>query len=175
MIAAAVYGTGALPAAAEMQFDEGRWRLELSGASGLYSGSENRRDDHLVTATAEYEFPVTKRTTLGLRLLPLFIYDQKESGEDTVWGAGAGLAFRVYQHANKQRGLFAEASANAIGHKNKFSANSSNLNFLESLGVGYQFKNNWHLSLRWQHISNASISSKNAGANSIALSAGISF
>lgn len=160
-------------AGADIKFDQGRWRLELSGSAGIHSGSTDRGGDILATGSLEYEFPASKRTTLGLRLLPLFMYAQDD--DDNVLGAGFGLAGRIYQHAEEYRGWFGELELSALGHDDKFEGNSANLNFLTGVGVGYKFKSNWHAALRYEHISNAGLGENNAGANTVGLAVGFTF
>lgn len=179
-------------AAAELQFDEGHWRLELSAGLGIHSGSQDRTGDVLVTGTVEYEFPATQRTTLGLRLLPLLVYVQDDSNRrdwldweewdeprigdgDTVFGAGAGLSYRIYTQKQTYRGLFFEVSGVALGHVNKINGNDSNFNFLTGGGVGYKFKNDFHTILKYEHISSAGIGSPNRGVNTVGLGFGYSF
>ncbi|HNR31226.1 MAG TPA: acyloxyacyl hydrolase [Candidatus Hydrogenedentes bacterium] len=157
----------------DVKFDEGRWRLELSGARGIHSGSTDREGDTLVTGSVEYEFPASARTTLGLRLLPLFIYDQDDY--ETVVGGGFGLSGRLYQHAAEYRGWFGELGVSALAHDGKIRRNSSNVNFLTGVGVGYQFKSNWHATLRYEHLSNAGLGDHNAGVNTVGLAFGFTF
>lgn len=160
-------------ASADIQFDQGRWRLELSGSAGIHSGSTDRQGNVLATGSLEYEFPASKRTTLGLRLLPLFLYAQDD--DDNVFGAGFGLTGRIYQHAEEYRGWFGELELSALGHDEKIEGNSANLNFLTGVGIGYKFKSNWHAALRYEHISNAGLGEHNAGANAVGLAVGFTF
>ncbi|MCC6144253.1 MAG: acyloxyacyl hydrolase, partial [Candidatus Hydrogenedentes bacterium] len=153
-----------LPAAADLQFDEGRWRLELSGGTGIHSGQRDRTGDQLYEVNIEYEFPATQHMTLGLRLYPSFVY----AGPDTVWGAGAGLSAKLYQKPD-YHGLFVEAFGNGIGHTPRFEGNSSSFNFLIGAGLGYRFQNDWHVTLKYEHISNASIGDRNQGINTVGL------
>ena len=168
-------------ASAEMNFAEGKWRLELSGLTGIHSGSADRGGDWTTTGAVEYEFPATSRVTLGLRVLPLFLYDSDGDDEkhgdnsDTVWGGGVGLAGRVYTKAEEYRGFFAEGTANALGHDGKIEGNSANLNFLLSVGAGYQWKCGLNAAVRYEHISNAGLGQENAGANSVGLALGYRF
>ena len=53
--------------------------------------------------------------------------------------------------------------------------NSSNVNFLIGLGLGYKFKSNWHTVLKYEHVSNSSLGERNAGANSLGFGFGYSF
>jgi len=165
------------PATAELglRFDEGMWRLEVSGAKGLYSGRRSRQNDTQFVAELEYEVPASPRATLGLRLLPLLVYDQNDRNHDTIWGAGAGIGLRYYLQRDTYRGLYGEADGAIIGHSGKIDGNSGSFNFLVGFGVGYQFNNNWHTAIKWRHISNASTASRNAGANTIGLAIGYRF
>lgn len=174
-----------MPVEAESQFAAGHWRLELSGLAGLNTGGNDCSNDFLTTGTVEYEFPVSGRCTLGLRLMPLFLYTQDLPESDvfsplryddsTVIGGGGGLALRLYQVKSEYRGLFVEAQANALGHEGRLNKNSSNLNFLTGLGVGYKFENAWHALVKFEHISNADLGDENSGANLLGVGIGYSF
>lgn len=153
----------------------GLWRLELSGGPGMPVGNRDRDDDYLVKGTVEYEIPKTPHLSLGLRLLPFFVYDQNQDDEDTVYGAGAGVGGRMYSVASEYRGLFAELNAHVIGHENRFAGNSSNLNFLTGIGVGYKCTQGWHTVLKWEHISNANLSEHNSGVDVVTLGVGYTF
>jgi len=174
---------------AKPRIKEGQWRIELSGGGGLDAGSRDRSGDVQITGTLDWEFPATKRTTLALRLLPLFVYtqDNEDRGffeemfsdepedDDTVYGGGLGFAYRIYQKKEEYRGVFFELHGFALGHINRFEGNGSNFNFLTGIGAGYQFRKDWHLILKAQHISNASLDSDNDGANSVSLGVGYRF
>ncbi|MBX3178927.1 MAG: acyloxyacyl hydrolase [Candidatus Hydrogenedentes bacterium] len=178
-------------AQAGLDFDAGRWRLELNNDFGVHQGSRDRSGDYSLNVVAEYEVPATSRTTLGLRLLPLFVYTQDEHRDrdlfqrwfgdndhedgDTVWGGGIGLSGRIYQVKDEYRGWFAEAGITALVHAGKFNGNNSNLNFLSNIGVGYAFKSDWHVQVHYQHISNASLGSHNSGANALGIGVGFKF
>lgn len=164
----------AAAAPAELQWSEGSWRLELSGGAGLSTGSD-RTGDWLLKGTVEYEVPATSHLTLGLRMIPLFIYDQEWRDADTVWGAGVGLGGRLYFSGAEYKGLFTELNVHVIGHDNYIVGNSSNINFLTGFGLGYKFASNWHAALRWEHISNANLASHNAGSDMITLGIGYTF
>jgi hypothetical protein len=155
-------------------FKEGRWRVEVSGALGYDSGKRDRQGDSVITGNIEYEWPVYARCTLGLRAYPLFVYNQDDS-DPTVWGGGVGVVGRIYQKKDERRGFFVEGGVAVLGHDEHIRGNSSSINFLPEAGVGYQFKNDWHVTLQVQHISNAHLASDNAGANSVGLAVGFSF
>jgi hypothetical protein len=160
------------PATADLRFDEGHWRLELNGGWGVHQGGKDRSGDFKSYVVAEYEFPATQRLTLGLRLTPLFYYEQDT---DNVVGAGVGLSTRLYAKKQEYRGLFGELRVDALGHHNRIEANSSNLNFQLGVGLGYQLKTDWYFVLNYEHISNASIGDRNAGANTLGLGIGYRF
>jgi len=189
-LAAAALILGGEPASAELRLDEGMWRVELNSDFGVHQGSRDRSGDFSVNGIVEYEIPATSRATLGLRLMPLFVYNQDEEKDyrvfrsvfkdegydgDTVWGGGVGVAGRIYQVKDEYRGWYGEASVTALVHSNEFVGNSSNLNFITGLGVGYQFKADWHVQMHYQHISNASLGSDNSGANALGLGIGYRF
>ncbi len=178
------------PAHAGLDFEEGMWRLELNSDFGVHQGSKDRSGDFGVIGFVDYEVPATSRATLGLRLMPLFVYTQdeeqdhhrfrdwfhdKDNNDDTVWGAGLGLVGRIYQVKDEYRGWYGEVGVTALVHDNEFAGNNSNLNFLSTFGVGYQFKSDWHVQAHYQHISNASLGSRNSGANTLGIGIGYRF
>ena len=191
VLAAAVLAFFSTPAGAGVNFEEGMWRLELNNDFGVHQGSQDRSGDYSVNGIVEYEIPATPRTTLGLRLMPLFVYTQDDEDHDyryfkrafhdddddggTVWGGGFGIGGRIYQVKSEYRGWFAEVGVTALLHSNEFNGNNSNLNFISGLGVGYQFKSDWHVQVHYQHISNASLGSRNSGANSLGVGLGYRF
>lgn len=160
--------------AGDIKWEEGRWRLELTGYKGLHQGSRDRTDDWSATGTVEYESPLWKCATLSLRLHPLFYYDDDEAGDD-IWGVGFGPALRLYSKAEERRGWFIEGGVSALFHSNRFDGNGSNVNFASELGVGYKFKSDWHVAAKWRHISNASLDEDNAGANAVGIGFGFTF
>ena len=155
-------------------FNDGRWRTEVGVSTGFHSGNRSRTGDMLVTGNVEYEWPVFARCSLGLRAYPLFLYRQNDPS-DTLWGGGIGTVGRVYQNAGERNGWFGEAGAGVIWHTNHIEGNSATMDFLLETGVGYQFRNNWHVTLQASHLSNAGLSDNNAGANSLGLAVGFTF
>lgn len=173
-----------------LEFSEGRWRLELSGGPALEEGGRDREGDYFVSGTVDYEIPATPHTTLSLRGMPLFVYEQDEVSydsikellrkhesphEDTVIGAGFGLAGRVYQKADVYEGFFAEMEVLALGHAGKIEGDDSNIDFLTGVGVGYQFNSHWEALVRFEHISNAGLAAPNSGVNALRLGVGYRF
>jgi len=179
----------AAPANAGIDLEEGMWRVELNNDFGVHQGSQDRSGDYSINGIVEYEVPATPRTTLGLRLMPLFVYTQDvendyhcfsrifhdDEDDSTVWGGGLGIGGRVYSVKDEYRGWFGEIGVTALLHSNEFNGNNSNINFISGLGVGYQFKSDWHVQLHYQHISNASLGSENSGANSLGVGFGYRF
>ncbi len=166
-----------------LRLDEGHWRLELSGMHALNTSGLDRSGDYAVIGAVEYEVPAGKRAALGLRLLPLFVYDQgrgrcegsrRHSG-NTLLGGGLGVTGRLYQHAEERRGFFLEGNASVLFHDNLMTGNGSNVNFMTGLGVGYQCKDGWHLSLLFEHVSNAGLDRDNDGAEILGLGFGYRF
>lgn len=155
-------------------FNDGRWRNEVGVSTGFHSGRRSRTGDMLVKGNVEYEWPVFARCSLGLRAYPLFLYHQNDPN-DTLWGGGIGTVGRVYQNAGERSGWFGEAGAGVIWHTNHIEGNSATMDFLLETGVGYQFKNNWHVTLQASHLSNAGLSDDNAGANSLGVAVGFTF
>ncbi|MCL4218721.1 MAG: acyloxyacyl hydrolase [Candidatus Hydrogenedentes bacterium] len=172
----------ALPAQADnwinQSFDDGWWRAEFQAAGGAYSGETSRGGDYYVAASIEYEWPVFARCTLGLRFYPLFLFHEEEDedyGAGTIYGGAFGIAGRMYRNPEERRGWFAEAGVALLLHSDKFEGNGGNLNFLNEIGVGYKWRNDWHLSVKWEHISNGGTSRPNSGVNTFALAVGKSF
>ncbi len=161
-------------AAGALDWKSANWRLELMGWNGLDTGDGDRSEDWGSTDTVEYEVPLGSHFAFGLRAAPLFYYDQ-DNNDDDMWGVGFGPTLRLYSKADEQRGFFGELGLTALYHSEKFTGNGSDLNFVSELGVGYKFKREWHIALKWRHISNAGIDEDNSGANAIGLGLGYSF
>ena len=189
---------------AESGFQDGRWRLQISGQMGVQSGGVEREGDILGLTTVEYEFPVTGHIAVGLKLHPFFAYTQDADGiddlfeggfvdrvkeidfddfdldpekgtDDTVWGAGFGLGTRIYQVKDEQRGLFLDLGVNALFHDGEFNGNNSNINFMSGVGLGYQFKFGLNTIVHLDHISNAGLGDENSGANVVGIGVGFRF
>ncbi len=157
-------------AARPLDIEQGRWRIELQGADVLHSKKTDREGDYFVSGSVEYEIPVRIHLTLSVRAYPLFIYPEPEP----IYGVAAGIAFRWYPRED-HKGFYAEAGVAPLWTSRYFNENSSRINFLDELGVGYRFEKDWHLSVKYQHISNAGLGSDNAGVNAISLGIGYTF
>ena len=155
------------------RFFDGHWRAELSGATDFPLGPTGNTGDILTFLSIEYEFPITPYGTFGLRGVPLLYYGQR--GQDNVIGMGLGITARFYHVKNEYRGFFLEGEGHLLVHAERFERNDSSVNFLTGLGAGYKFKNDWHVVLKYEHISNAGLSGENAGTDTFGLGVGRSF
>jgi hypothetical protein len=156
-----------------IEVDTGRWRLELQGVDVVHSSKTDREDDYFVSGSIEYEMETSlPHLNFGVRAYPLFAYQAK----DDIFGVAAGITFRYYQHADTRDGFYAEAGSGPIWLSHHLEGNSTRVNFLNELGVGYKFSHApWSLSLKYQHISNAGTGSDNAGVNGISLGVAYTF
>ena len=77
--------------------------------------------------------------------------------------------------AAPRRGWFGEIGVSVLVHTERFDGNSSKLNFMSDGGVGYKFKNDWHVSAQWRHISNSGLGDKNSGVNGLGIAIGYTF
>jgi hypothetical protein len=164
--------------AGKILIKDGHWRLELQGMIGTNGGKGDHADDMYVVGQVEYEVPAFRRSAFGLKIIPLFLFDQddQDTGEkDTIVGGGIGVAYRIYQHAESRDGFYLEGSISVLFHSPRFEDNTGDINFLSEVGLGYKFENAWHVAVKWEHISNGSTSRKNAGVNSVGLGVGKTF
>jgi hypothetical protein len=155
-------------------FAEGTWRLDLTAMAGLDTGSVDRGGDVLVAGTAAYEVAVAPHATLQLRAMPLFGYFESSRDEghaEDLLGGGVGLGALLFLR-DTYDGWYAEACVTCVWHTGEIEGDSSSFDFLSELGVGYQFENDWHVTLKWAHLSNAGFGDDNSGANTIGLSFG---
>lgn len=191
---------GALMARAEGAFSEGHWRLEVSAQSGLNVGNFDRSGDVMALTTVEYEIPLSGHVTAGLKLHPVFTYEQDEldlddlfeadlvdavrklefdfahdAGGDSVWGAGFGAGVRIYQVKTEHRGLFLDLGLSALFHEGRLNRGSSNIDFMSGVGVGYQFNFGLNAKVNFSHVSNAGLGDENAGSNLLGLGLGFRF
>ena len=160
--------------AKRIRWRDGLWRTELSTFAGVRSGGRSRTDDINLNGTLEYEMPTGKRSTAGVRIHPLFLYEEKRT-DRTIWGGAVGPMIRIYRKNHDRRGLFGEMGGSVLWHSNEIRGNTSRVNFLFETGVGYKFDTKWHLSAKVRHFSNAGIDSRNSGANAIGLAVGYTF
>lgn len=164
------------------EWQQANWRLELNALTGVDSGRRDRVGDVTGAIVFDYEMPfaseavVLDRSTLSFRLRPFMYYHQDNYDDDEhIFAAGAGLAYRIYQHKDTKSGFFAEAAIELLGQTAKFEGNSGAFNFLDQFGVGYQSEKRWFATLRFQHASNAGLASDNAGVNTVGVAAGFRF
>ncbi|GEM_PF-1297097 len=148
-------------------------RLEISPSFRV--GHEGKDTDGiLLSSSFDIGKELSPRTTLSLRLLPVFGYIQ-EGNIDNLIGLGVGGALRIYFRHNQEKGFFTEIHEVILLHENKFEGNTSNINFYSSIGLGYQFCSHWDMLLKFGHISNANIKEENEGINILGLGIGYSF
>jgi len=159
----------------QTKWEDGRLRFEGQAWSGIRSGGRSRTDDYGVAATVEKEFALGHKLSAGLRAIPLFFVSESDGldGSD-ILGAGLGISIRYY-FEEVQDGLFVEFFESVIGQFDTFRGNSGRMNFMTEIGVGYEFENDWHIALKWRHISNAGFANRNAGVNAIGIGIGFSF
>lgn len=148
-------------------------RLEM-GSSFRIAHDSNDADGVLISSTVDIGKELSPRTTLSLRLLPVFGYIQEGNIEDII-GFGAGGALRIYFKKNQEKGFFTELHEVVCLNENKFEGNDSNINFYSAIGIGYQFCPNWDMLLRFGHISNANIKDDNEGTNLLGFGVGYTF
>ncbi len=179
LMGANLFGWSGPAGAQAFHFEQARWRLELQGVGGSYSGKVDRDGDYYFTGSVEYECPAYQRSTFGLRLYPLLVYreDQGEHGEEhTIFGTALGVTHRIYQYAEDREGLFLELSSSVLWQSREFEGNNARLNFLSEVGIGYRFPESpWHGALKWSHISNAGTCRSNAAVNGLVCAVGYSF
>lgn len=153
----------------------GRLRLELSGFSGTNTASEPRSGDVSIMGSIEYEGALTKRLTIGPRFIPVFHYNPNIPDAPDISGAALGAELRFYSKRGKYRGFFGEAGSAVLATSKKFDKNTATVNFIVEFGAGYAFKNGWHVTLKFRHLSNAFLSFENSGADAVGLALGYRF
>ena len=163
------------------EWQEAGWRLELSALTGLDSGRRDRVGDVTGSIVLDYEMPFASdaalldRSTLSFRLRPFMSYYQDDGDDENIFAAGAGLAYRIYQHKETKSGFFVEGAIELLGQTGKFEGNSGSFNFLDQIGIGYQSEKRWFATIRFQHASNGGLASDNSGVNTVGVAAGLRF
>ncbi len=175
----------------DIQWEDGRYRLELQGWTATRSGRRGRTGDYGTAGTIEREFVFGSKTSIGLRAIPLFfvreddhdtfedfdgdgLYEHRLYEGNDIVGAGVGIAIHHY-FRDIQDGWYFEFYESFFAQSEKFQGNSGNFNFMSEIGIGYEFENDWHIAAKWRHMSNAGIADKNAGINSVGIGIGFSF
>lgn len=157
----------------DLNWEDGRLRIEGQGWTGTRSGRRSRTNDWSVVATVEKEFDLGHQLTVGLRAIPLFYYDEHRTDTE-IWAAGGGVSLRYYTQ-EAMDGWFVEYYESLLGQSGEFRGNSGIFNFMSEIGVGYEFDNNWHVTAKWRHLSNAGLALRNSGVNGIGIAVGFSF
>lgn len=160
-----------------LSMKDGRWRIEIQGMVGTNIGKGDHSDDVYSVLEIEYEMPFAQRWAFGIKAIPAFVMDQNspQDGDSTIFGAGLGAGFRVYQHKESRHGLFFEAGTVVLLHNPKFEDNGGSVNFFNEFGLGYKWRSDWHVTAKWEHISNASTHDENAGVNAWGVAIGRTF
>lgn len=159
---------------ADLDWNDGQNRLELHGMAGTKRGGKSRSGDVTLMGSVEREFPLYKKLSVGLRAIPVFVYDEDAHEGHTIFGAGGGISVRYYLD-EYGKGWFAEGQESIIVHSEKFLGNSTLINFMSELGGGYEFDNDWFVFARWHHISNGGMGRRNAGINGVGVGFGLRF
>lgn len=158
------------------QFHDGEWRLEFAGVCAIHSGEKNREGDFYFTGSVEYGWPIFSRAVLGLKAYPLFLYRENAGDRsETIFGVGAGVCTRIFARRDERTGLYGEAGIGPIWHSDCIQYNASRVNFLIELGIGYEFRNDWHIAVKWEHMSNGRLRGENSGVNGLGLAVGYRF
>ena len=175
VMAGAVLVDAPVASANDYSWKDGRWRLELSGFAAFRSGNRSRTGDFGFAGSVEYEVPLVKHLTFGIKAYPLYFYDQADGGEDTVFGVGIGPEFRVYTNGVEHRGFFVEVGSALLATVGRFDGNSGALNFLNEGGIGWKFKRGWHVAAKISHVSNLGFADRNSGVNNLGIAFGYTF
>jgi hypothetical protein len=141
-----------------------RVRAELWGGDTFSGQGVWLHDPYLVHAV-EFEWMLLSHISMGLRVLPLLTYFDRQA----IVGAGLGVTNRVYL-GRVGSGLYLGPAVCVVAHYDRFEGNSSNVNLLSSLDLGYQFPNaRFRIGLKLEHMSNANLAEHNRGWNGISL------
>lgn len=160
--------------AGPLYFEDGRWKIEVAGYGTVSASDRSHRDEFYGTLALEYEVPMFQRATMGLRAMPLFLYD--EGGDaGLIYGVGGGLAFRYYLRGETRSGPFAEVGSTLMWHHKEFTDSDGRLDFLSFAGLGYRWDAGVQVSLRYEHISNGGLFKENVNINAVGLAIGYTF
>jgi len=162
-----------LPSVAAALDGRGELRLDVSIMHGVQCGMTDRTDDVAVIGSVQREHKVRSRGALVRVLIPLFTYEDSEP--ERRFGAGAGFALRCYAREGGGVGAFGEVGLAAIWMERRLIDDDSFLDFQSHAAVGFAASNGAHLALRFQHLSNASTRTPNAGSNLVGLAVGFTF
>ena len=77
-----------------IRWRDGLWRTEVSTFTGLRSGRRSRTGDINLNGTLEYEMPAGKRGAAGIRVHPLFLYEENRT-DKPIWGGAVGSTTRL--------------------------------------------------------------------------------
>ena len=159
---------GSTPSVARADSGAGvRLRTELSGGNTFTSDGVWLHDAYAVHAL-EVEWMVFGPLSMGLRLLPVIAY----FGREPIIGSGLGVTNRIYS-ARDGTGFYVGLAACAVVHTDRFEGNSSNINFLSSIDMGYHFpRSRYRAGIKLEHVSNANLADHNRGWNGVSVLVG---
>ena len=141
-----------------------RVRAELWGGT-TFDGRGHWLHDPLVVHAVELEWMLFGHVSIGLRGLPLLAYFDSTP----IVGAGLGVTNRVYW-LRAGSGLYLGPQIAIVAHYDRFESNSSHVNLLSSLDVGYQFRDSvFRIGAKLEHMSNANLAKQNRGWNGISV------
>lgn len=150
-----------------------RPRLEI-GTGVRIGHNSNEADGTLISLILDFSKKTSEHSEVSIRTLPTFTYFQTK-GEEDLFGFGVGIAYRVYFKESFVKSPYIELHEILSLHQNKFEGNDSNINFNSAITIGYQINDNWDLSLRFSHFSNAKLKENNDSTNLISLCTGYKF
>jgi hypothetical protein len=148
-----------------------RLRASLVAAGAFPSVGVDRSEDAYLHLDLELELPLEGPFTVGLRGMPVELY--RAPGRPWIYGIGFGITSRAYLEGSVHLGPFAGLAVSTVRTNRTFVGNSSRLNFLSQLAVGYQSPAHWSVAATFEHLSNAFTTDQNHGINGLGLSAGV--
>ncbi len=148
-------------------------RLEI-GTGVRVGQNSNEAEGTLISLILDFSKKISKHSEISIRTLPIFTYFQNK-GEEDLFGFGVGIAYRIYFKECFVKSPYIELHEIAALHQNKFEDNDSNINFNSAIAIGYQINDNWDLTLRFSHFSNAKLKENNDSTNLISIHTGYKF
>ena len=153
--------------AARAENSTARVRAELWGGD-TFNGQGHWLHDLYLVHAVEFEWMLFGHVSMGLRGLPLLTYLDTRP----IAGAGLSVTNRLYWERDGN-GLYLAPEIAVVAHYARFESNSSYINLLSSLDVGYQFRDSpLRIGLKLEHMSNANLTAHNRGWNGISLLVG---
>jgi hypothetical protein len=105
----------------------------------------------------------------------IYFQDRNDNGEsDTIYATALGPLMRWYRDID-HKGPYWELGVSAVWNSHHFRRNAARWNALSEIGIGYKFESDWHIALKFQHISNGQTRSPNEGVNALVFCLGFQF